>query len=320
MPRKCKHKKTYLKWERAVVRLTVQIDSTRNRSYLSTGCRKLRRREANALLQFAETTGIQAPKHGLVVPILCQERRAMIPYTLTTCQVYSVSPPPLIEIRLSTNWQGINECAAFSVQCLLLKHQRRRQQWHWQQTKSLCGPGVNKEFDYLVPKKGHISLKCHAQFPSHDHLLAFWTLIEPATSRMVRTTRVSEAPADEGEEESFSRSTKLVPIDEFFLFLNYLSTGWSQRELGQCFNIYQTTVSAQLSSDNCSSQKSLCTFKAMVGMAPHGAVTFVSALYESLVSDKEISRQSGIIPLLSPDMAVMVDQRFLVDDLGSCKV
>ncbi|XP_042285783.1 uncharacterized protein LOC121909344 isoform X3 [Thunnus maccoyii] len=187
-------------------------------------------------------------------------------------------------------------------------------------TKSLCGPGVNKEFDYLVPKKGHISLKCHAQFPSHDHLLAFWTLIEPATSRMVRTTRVSEAPADEGEEESFSRSTKLVPIDEFFLFLNYLSTGWSQRELGQCFNIYQTTVSAQLSSDNCSSQKSLCTFKAMVGMAPHGAVTFVSALYESLVSDKEISRQSGIIPLLSPDMAVMVDQRFLVDDLGSCKV
>ncbi|XP_042285782.1 uncharacterized protein LOC121909344 isoform X2 [Thunnus maccoyii] len=290
MPRKCKHKKTYLKWERAVVRLTVQIDSTRNRSYLSTGCRKLRRREANALLQFAETTGIQAPKHGLVVPILCQERRAMIPYTLTTCQVYSVSPPPLIEIRLSTNWQGINECAAFSVQCLLLKHQRRRQQWHWQ------------------------------QFPSHDHLLAFWTLIEPATSRMVRTTRVSEAPADEGEEESFSRSTKLVPIDEFFLFLNYLSTGWSQRELGQCFNIYQTTVSAQLSSDNCSSQKSLCTFKAMVGMAPHGAVTFVSALYESLVSDKEISRQSGIIPLLSPDMAVMVDQRFLVDDLGSCKV
>ncbi|XP_042285784.1 uncharacterized protein LOC121909344 isoform X4 [Thunnus maccoyii] len=159
-----------------------------------------------------------------------------------------------------------------------------------------------------------------ARFPSHDHLLAFWTLIEPATSRMVRTTRVSEAPADEGEEESFSRSTKLVPIDEFFLFLNYLSTGWSQRELGQCFNIYQTTVSAQLSSDNCSSQKSLCTFKAMVGMAPHGAVTFVSALYESLVSDKEISRQSGIIPLLSPDMAVMVDQRFLVDDLGSCKV
>ncbi len=82
----------------------------------------------------------------------------------------------------------------------------------------------------------------------------------------------------------------------------------------------QTPSSLLLHSEVFSSYKSHCTFKAMVGMAPHGALTFVSGLYEGSVSDKEIFRQSGIIPLLSPDMAVMVDKGFLVDDLVPGKV
>ncbi|KAJ8333511.1 hypothetical protein SKAU_G00415190 [Synaphobranchus kaupii] len=73
--------------------------------------------------------------------------------------------------------------------------------------------------------------------------MAFWTLMEPATSRMVRATRVRGASASAVSEEAFSRPTKLVPIDEFFLFLNYLSTACIQRELGHRFNIHRTTVS-----------------------------------------------------------------------------
>lgn len=53
----------------------------------------------------------------------------------------------------------------------------------------------------------------------------------------------------------------------------------------------------------------------MVGMSPHGALSFVSALFEGSMSDKEVFRQSGIAPLLTPDMAIMVDKGFLVDDL-----
>ena len=49
-------------------------------------------------------------------------------------------------------------------------------------------------------------------------------------------------------------------------------------------------------------------------MAPHGAVTFISELYAGSISDKEITKQSGIVELLTEDMAVMADKGFLIDD------
>ncbi|XP_076848005.1 uncharacterized protein LOC143519515 isoform X2 [Brachyhypopomus gauderio] len=82
----------------------------------------------------------------------------------------------------------------------------------------------------------------------------------------------------------------------------------------------QTPSSLLLQSEVFSTYKSHCTFKGMLGMAPHGAVTFVSALYQGSISDKEIFRQSGITSLLTPHMAIMVDKGFLVDDLVPCKV
>lgn len=41
----------------------------------------------------------------------------------------------------------------------------------------------------------------------------------------------------------------------------------------------------------------------------------MSALHEDPVCDADSSRQSGIVPLLSSDMAVMVDESFLINDL-----
>lgn len=207
------------------------------------------------------------------------------------------------------------------------------------------------------------------RFHSYDHLMAFWRLIEPATSRMIRVTSAREVSV--AEKRTSNKSTKLLPIDELFLFLNYLSTGCTQRELGHQFNIHRTTASRiittwanflycllgavciwmtpeeitanlppefkeyadtqvivdctelrcqtpsslVLQSEVYSHYKSHCTFKAMIGMAPHGPLTFVSALYGGSISDRELFRLSGIIPLLSPDMAVMVDKGFRVDNL-----
>uniref|UniRef100_A0A3P9ILE3 THAP-type domain-containing protein n=1 Tax=Oryzias latipes TaxID=8090 RepID=A0A3P9ILE3_ORYLA len=210
------------------------------------------------------------------------------------------------------------------------------------------------------------------KFHSYDHLMALWRLIEPATSRMIRVTSVArEASASVAEKTTANRSTKLLPIDELFLFLNYLSTGCTQRELGHRFNIHRTTASRiittwanflycvlgaiciwmtpeaitanlppefkdyadtqvivdctelrcqtpsslVLQSEVYSHYKSHCTFKAMIGMAPHGPLTFVSALYGGSISDRELFKLSGIIPLLSPDMAVMVDKGFRVENL-----
>lgn len=52
-----------------------------------------------------------------------------------------------------------------------------------------------------------------------------------------------------------------------------------------------------------------------MGMSPHGALTFVSALFEGSMSDKEVFRHSGISTLLTQEMDVMVDKGFLIDDL-----
>ncbi|XP_039511235.1 uncharacterized protein si:ch211-262i1.5 isoform X2 [Pimephales promelas] len=67
-------------------------------------------------------------------------------------------------------------------------------------------------------------------------------------------------------------------------------------------------------------EESHCSFKGLIGIAPHGAVTFVSSLCAGSVSDKELLLQSGIVSLLKPGMAIMVDKGFLVDDCVPCKV
>ncbi|XP_051956678.1 uncharacterized protein LOC127625424 [Xyrauchen texanus] len=82
----------------------------------------------------------------------------------------------------------------------------------------------------------------------------------------------------------------------------------------------QTPSSLLLQSEVFSNYKSHCTFKALIGMAPHGAITFVSGLYAGSISDRELFKQSGIINLLTPEMAIMVDKGFLIDSLVPCKV
>ncbi|XP_076858248.1 uncharacterized protein LOC143512151 isoform X2 [Brachyhypopomus gauderio] len=88
-----------------------------------------------------------------------------------------------------------------------------------------------------------------------------------------------------------------------------------------CTEIFcQTPSSLLLQSEVFSACKSHSSFKAMIGVAPHGAITFVSGLYAGSMSDREIFKLSGIINLLTPDMAIMVDKGFLVDNLAPCKV
>lgn len=82
----------------------------------------------------------------------------------------------------------------------------------------------------------------------------------------------------------------------------------------------QTQSSLLLESEEFSAYSSHCTFKGLIGMAPHGAVTFVSSLFADPISDEEIFKQSGIVSLLKPEMAIMVHEDFLVDNCAQCKV
>lgn len=218
-------------------------------------------------------------------------------------------------------------------------------------------------------------IRFFTRFASHAHLMAFWKQIEPATHKIVQVTRARSVSKTDPVPHT-ANATILQPIDEFFLFMNYLSLGLMQKDLAHRFRVHQSTVSRiintwanflytvlgavgiwldedtvkahlpdvfqdftdtqiildctelrcqtpnslLLQSEVFSTNKSHCTFKGLIGMAPHGMVTFVSSLYEGAINDKELLKQSGIVALLNPSMAIMVDKGFLVDDCVPCKV
>ena len=77
----------------------------------------------------------------------------------------------------------------------------------------------------------------------------------------------------------------------------------------------QTPSSKVFNSEFYSSYKSHTTYKGLVGISSNGSVTFVSSLFQGSVSDKEITRQSGILNLLEEGAEVMADKEFLIEDL-----
>ena len=72
-----------------------------------------------------------------------------------------------------------------------------------------------------------------------------------------------------------------------------------------------------------SDYKSATTLKALVGIDPRGSFTFISMLYSGSISDKEITKASGLLEMLQQLLdcgrlrqgdGVMVDKGFLIKD------
>ena len=64
-----------------------------------------------------------------------------------------------------------------------------------------------------------------------------------------------------------------------------------------------------------SAYKNHNTVKFLIGIAPHGHVTFVSDVFESAVSDKSITEQSGLLSVLQRGDSVMADKGFYIKDM-----
>ena len=62
-----------------------------------------------------------------------------------------------------------------------------------------------------------------------------------------------------------------------------------------------------------SSYKSAYTWKGLVGIAPHGALSFVSNLYTGSMSDVELTKLSGLIDLLESGDSIMADKGFVLN-------
>ena len=56
------------------------------------------------------------------------------------------------------------------------------------------------------------------------------------------------------------------------------------------------------------------TFKALVGISPDGVVTFVSSLFPGSISDKSLTRKSGVLDLLEEGDSVMADRGFAIEE------
>ena len=78
----------------------------------------------------------------------------------------------------------------------------------------------------------------------------------------------------------------------------------------------QMPSSLPLNSKLFSSYKNHVTLKGLVGIAPSGAITFISQLYSGSISDREIVERSGFLKLeFDNGDTVMADKGFTIEDL-----
>ena len=89
-----------------------------------------------------------------------------------------------------------------------------------------------------------------------------------------------------------------------------------------CTEVFTSKPSSLvLNSQMYSNYKSHCTLKGLIGIAPSGAVTFVSKLYTGSISDVAIVKDSGFLQLLEPGDSVMADKGFtigkILDEVGA---
>ena len=89
------------------------------------------------------------------------------------------------------------------------------------------------------------------------------------------------------------------------------------RVIIDCMEVrYEMPSSLLLNSELFSSYKNHVTLKALVGVAPSGAITFISQLYTGSISDREIVVRSGFLSQkFENGDTVMADKGFQIADI-----
>ena len=76
----------------------------------------------------------------------------------------------------------------------------------------------------------------------------------------------------------------------------------------------ETPALPELQQMTFSSYKNKNTYKVLIGISPGGVVIFVSSLYPGSISDKELTKKSGLLHLLESGDSVMAGRGFDIQD------
>ena len=63
-----------------------------------------------------------------------------------------------------------------------------------------------------------------------------------------------------------------------------------------------------------SNYKNNNTYKCLIGISPDGTITFISSLFPGSISDKVLTKKSGILDLIASKDTVMADHGFDIED------
>lgn len=195
------------------------------------------------------------------------------------------------------------------------------------------------------------NVKIFLGLPGVVFLMGLFNILKTNASKMKYWTRQSSSldkSWQQGGKRKPGKPRKLTLFQEFTLTLLRLRLGLNTYVLGMLFGISQSLVSSiftswisfmeqELSpllkwpsrekidkqrprnptaqSHTWSNYKSKNTFKALVGITPNGAFSFVSDLWSGNISDRCITEKSGFLDYIERGDHVMADRGFLINDL-----
>ena len=188
-------------------------------------------------------------------------------------------------------------------------------------------------------KHNQAHFKFYTGFESYNLFKVLLEYLEPAASKLIywgSNTNIEKTTDfnynKKGRGRIMSSKSELFLVLTRFRMLPIWATKQTVKEtMPKCFiEKYESTrvildctelfiempTSFRSQSATFSNYKHKNTAKGLIGIAPNGAITFVSDLYCGRFSDKQITKDCGIYNLLEPGDSVMADRGFdIADDL-----
>ncbi|XP_068761637.1 uncharacterized protein [Montipora capricornis] len=216
----------------------------------------------------------------------------------------------------------------FHSQLVAAKREIERLQKELERAKSLS------RFGFLRYSYNEEMINFYTGFPSWKLLEMFISLVKPCADKIKtwsqeqrnRVKQNKDIPVAVNHDTNYAFVSTLYTEDQLFLFLCKIKLGLFEQDLADIkqnfshmdkLSLFLTGFRAHLAKQGASKEdhaKSATTLKGLIGISPTGAVSFVSALYTGSISDREITRRSGLVELLEPNDRES-DKGFTIEDI-----